>query len=751
MVKAPVRTAVLVLNYNGKRYLHDCFESLGRQDIFAQGRPGTPAQPEVVDEVWLVDNGSNDGSVEYVRERFPWVKILAFDQNRGFSQAYNRAAEGIEAQWLAFLNNDTRVAPDWLSQLHRCASAHPAAAAVASRIASWDGTRIDFVGANTFFFGQAAQVHQGEPLAGSTLEERRLLFGCGGALLVRRATFLEVGGFDPDYFSFFEDVDLGWRLNVAGYEVWFCPQALACHRGQGTWGSAVTPSKRFLLERNGLANAFKNWDDSRVGVFFLFAALVTFLRGLTAYGTPVPTYPPKLSSEVLAHLLALADLDRLLPDLGERRAHLARLRVRSDQELLPLFGSLTAAPSTGNRTFDRLYRWILWRCDLEQAEKLPEWNQDINGKALELGKTFARLCRAGCLPASLTPDQLKDWDLGSEHQVPLPLAQLVFRLRQTLEQFLARPLGVESLAWLDGQLATLHATFGTLGSTVAVTWEEPSVAVVIRTRNRPQFLEQALGSVAAQTRKPDEVVVVNDGGLDPSPVLGRFQPQLPLKLVTLSASRGRTVAAQIGLESATAVVICFLDDDDQWLPVHLETLLAALANGVRVAYADVEVLKTDGSGEKVVARGVLGGEFNPVRLLFENYIPIMAVVFPKELALSVGGFDTSLEYFEDWDLWLRLAQHEAFLHVPRVTARYFVRPALGHGKATAGDHRWPHMAKVFHKHRHLISGWAWVEYFREEVETTREQRNELAVQLESILRSRSWRAVQLLRRLARRA
>ncbi|MGC8915804.1 MAG: glycosyltransferase [Thermoanaerobaculum sp.] len=749
MATQPARTAVLVLNYNGARFLPDCLESLGRLDVFVSGQPGVPAGELPGDEVWVVDNGSQDGSPELVRRRFPWVKVFALPENLGFSEAYNRAVEACHAAWVAFLNNDTRVTPDWLSQLHACAARHPQTTAVASRILSWDGNRVDFEGADTFFFGQATQRRYGEP-AGPNPDEVPLLFGCAGALMVRRERFLELGGFDSDYFSFFEDVDLGWRLNLAGDQVWFCPQAVVYHRGHGTWGEEVPPKKRILLERNGLANVYKNWGDERVGVFFLGSVILTLLRGLVAYGDLVPQMPPRLSAETLAHLSAVADFARLEAAFARRRQEFFRHRKLTDEELLPLFGSFTEAPLGDNPTMQRLYRWLLWRLALGETGKLPAWDMNTNNSARVVSQQLLKFCQLFMTQAPAA----RVWsesDPRELYPLPLSLARAIFHLFAALQQFLTRELSPESLSWLSKEVTRLNASLAQ--SPVSSTWEPPPVSVIIRTRNRPRFLAQALASVASQKQKPSEVVVVNDGGEDPTPVTVGFSQVLPIKMLHLHPPQGRTRAAQEGLLASSGVLACFLDDDDQWLPNHLEVLLAAFAHGARVAYSDVDVVHTDDSGERVVARGTLGGAFDPVKLLFENYIPILAVLFERDLALEVGGMDGGLEYFEDWDLWIRLSQKTSFVHCPEVTARYFVRPTLGHGQATSGEHRWPPMAKVFHKHRQLISGWMWAEYFRNEVEATRLCRNRLARDLEQVVeelkrihRSRSWRLLQKVRR-----
>jgi GT2 family glycosyltransferase len=155
---APARTTVLVLNYNGREHLEECLGSLGTQDVFVPGWPGQPREAAARDEVWLVDNASTDGSAELLAEKFPWVRVVSSDSNIGFSRAYNRAAAMCGSEYVVFLNNDARVGPEWLSTLHRARQAHPEAKALACRIMSWDGTRVDFAGADTFFSGPCSSI-----------------------------------------------------------------------------------------------------------------------------------------------------------------------------------------------------------------------------------------------------------------------------------------------------------------------------------------------------------------------------------------------------------------------------------------------------------------------------------------------------------------------------------------------------------------------------------------------------------------
>jgi len=250
-----------VLNWNGKHHLASCLGSLSELDY-----------PASKLEVILCDNGSVDGSVEYVKAKFAGVKVIALDRNYGFAEGNDRAAAEASGEWVGFLNNDMWVKPAWLKDMLAALEERPDAACIASKIVNWDGSAVDFVGGAVNFMGQAFQPDYGKPDSPHD-KFRRLLFACGGAMLVRRELFLEVGGFDPDFFAFFEDVDLGWRLNVLGYDTWYTPHAIAYHRHHGT-AKRIQPQKlRALTERNALATIYKCFDDDNLAAA-LPAALI---------------------------------------------------------------------------------------------------------------------------------------------------------------------------------------------------------------------------------------------------------------------------------------------------------------------------------------------------------------------------------------------------------------------------------------------------------------------------------------------
>ncbi|MGD1146382.1 MAG: glycosyltransferase family 2 protein [Thermoanaerobaculaceae bacterium] len=779
-------TTVLVLNFNGRQHLDDCLSSLGSMDVFVPGRPGIVREGTSPVNVWLVDNGSVDGSIEHVARHHPWVRVVANESNLGFSRAYNRAAGLCETRWIAFLNNDTRVTTHWISALHAAAQRHPDAAAVVSRIMSWDEERIDFVGADTYFTGHALQHEVGAPAGRRRFAERPVLFGCAGALMFRRDLFLELGGFDPAYFSFFEDVDLGWRAALMGHETWFAPDAVVRHRLHATWGGGVSSRSRYLVERNALFTIFKNYSDARMGVIVLTSAALTFMRALHASPTLNLLASPRVSGDTLAHLLAVAGLLSFGGELRDRRHNVQAGRCRDDGEILDLFGEVDSPPFSVGERFRPAYNRTCRPAHHGKPGWIGSWAPEVNRLAEEAAFLLAHVCANAVAQRYPVRRFLAEAPpLDAERPLSTGGARMLNEARDALVRFLDGEPTVPSIDELRTTLEGIrriepHEGLGVPPSLLPG-WPAkiedaaplvqrqpldpaPLLSVVIRTRDRLDRLRRALASVAAQRYPRLEVVVINDGGKDPTGLLTEFEHAFSSRLITNPTSLGRSRAAQVGLESAAGDYVNFLDDDDVLLPDHLHTLAEAVAReNVRVAYTNVECLLVGAEqdrDENVLARSVFASEFDPVRLLFENTIPIMAVLMERKLALAVGGFDPALEYFEDWDLWLRLSRQTAFFHVPMVTATYFVSQAPRRTSSVADDPRWPYLAMIFEKHRDLIHGEGWASYYRDYIEPARARLSEIeareadceallakeAAQRRAIEQSRSWRALQLLRR-----
>lgn len=212
-----------------------------------------------------------------------------------------------------------------------------------------------------------------------------------------------------------------------------------------------------------------------------------------------------------------------------------------------------------------------------------------------------------------------------------------------------------------------------------------SVSVVIRTKNRPQLLREAIVSVAAQTYRDIELVVVNDGGSDVADLVGRYAVGSISNTVyeRLEPGRGRAGAANAGLERAKGEYLLFLDDDDIISPDHVAKLASVLATNPDTVLAYSDCLMVDEDGQVV---GRFEGEFKPYQLMAHNRIPIHAALFRRAVAaFGQCRFDAQFEVYEDWDFWLQLQTLGRFRHVPGMTARYRLHLFGGSGVHEIGD------------------------------------------------------------------
>jgi len=190
--------SIIVLNWNGRSYLAECLGSLRRQTY------------EGPHQVVLVDNGSQDGSADYVEAAFPEVRLIRSPVNLGFAAGNNLAARQLDTDLLAFLNNDTRTDPGWLEELVRSVTAAPDVACAGGRILSWDGKTVDFMGGGATLTGLGIQFGYGQP-ASADAPAGDILFACGGSMIVKRDPYLQVGGLDDDTRRLFEQNRSGRR------------------------------------------------------------------------------------------------------------------------------------------------------------------------------------------------------------------------------------------------------------------------------------------------------------------------------------------------------------------------------------------------------------------------------------------------------------------------------------------------------------------------------------------------------------
>jgi GT2 family glycosyltransferase/glycosyltransferase involved in cell wall biosynthesis len=335
--------SVIVVNYRGAEDTITCLRALTRDLDY----------PRL--EVICVDNASGGDDVARIKAAVPDVALVESAENLGFAGGCNLGAQRARGSVLAFLNNDARPDANWARAAVDTLTTDPTVAAVASKVLDWEGTGVDFVDAGLTWFGMGYKRHAGGPLAELPAAEHEnakdVLFATGSAMFVRASVFAELGGFDERFFMFYEDVDLGWRLNLRGWRVRYVPGSVAYHRHHATMSEVDAPDtgrETFLLERNALAALYKNVSDETLAKV-LPAALALAIRRATARGEldatqlnlargvgPVDTSPVEIPRTTLAGVLAVDQFVELLPSLAESRKTEQAARVRTDADLIPL-------------------------------------------------------------------------------------------------------------------------------------------------------------------------------------------------------------------------------------------------------------------------------------------------------------------------------------------------------------------------------------------------------------------------------
>ncbi|MGH3905341.1 MAG: glycosyltransferase, partial [Pseudonocardiaceae bacterium] len=341
--RALPKVSVIVVNYRGAADTVTCLRAL-RDDLdWPTGRL----------ELICVDNASGDGSAERIRAAVPQARLIRSATNTGFAGGCNLGAGKATGSVVAFLNNDARPHPGWVRAAVDVLGAEPDVAAVASKVLDWDGARIDFVDGALTWYGMGYKPKAGQPDEGGNETPRDVLFGTGAALLVRKGAFEQLGGFDERFFMFYEDVDLGWRLNLRGYRVRYEPRSIAYHRHHASLQGADPAREIYLLERNALAALYKNVSDESLGTV-LPAALALAVRRATARGEcdagelemtrrsvtdeagGETTGPMAVPRATMAGIYAIDRFVELLPELAVSRRVEQAARVRTDADLRPL-------------------------------------------------------------------------------------------------------------------------------------------------------------------------------------------------------------------------------------------------------------------------------------------------------------------------------------------------------------------------------------------------------------------------------
>lgn len=241
------RASVVIVNWNGALFLERCLGALMAQTV----------KPY---EIILVDNASSDGSLEIAR-RFPSVRLMSLDRNTGFAIGNNLAIEAAskESEWIALINPDAFAEPSWLEALLLMTESNSGFDVFGSKLVNAaDPMILDGAGDAYHLSGLVWRMGHGSPVPILAENEREVFSPCAAAALYRRSALCEIGGFDEDYFCYVEDVDLGFRLRLAGYRCLYVPHSVVHHVGSGTTGGQHSDFAIYHGHRNLVWTFIKN-------------------------------------------------------------------------------------------------------------------------------------------------------------------------------------------------------------------------------------------------------------------------------------------------------------------------------------------------------------------------------------------------------------------------------------------------------------------------------------------------------------
>ncbi len=267
----PPLVSVLVLNYNGKRFLDDCFQS-----VLAASYPNF--------ETYMIDNNSTDDSVEYVQQKYPGVKIIQTGADAGYSRAYNIGFTKAKGTYFVLLNNDVKVKKNWLEPLVDASEKEPEIGALQPKLLSlrtpdefeYAGASGGYIDAFGYPFSRGRIFQTVEKDKGQYDDIVRVFWTTGAAMFLRSDILPETGALDADFVHHMEEIDLCYRINLAGYILKVIPESVVYHYGGGTI-KYESYSKLYWNHRNSIYMMFKNMGRKKLFGFLVKRFALDFI------------------------------------------------------------------------------------------------------------------------------------------------------------------------------------------------------------------------------------------------------------------------------------------------------------------------------------------------------------------------------------------------------------------------------------------------------------------------------------------
>ena len=306
------KASVIIVNWNGAQFIEQCLTAL-------------LAQTTSPHEIILLDNASTDGSIEIIR-RFPSVRLIVLDQNTGFARGNNLAvAEASkESEWIALINPDAFVEADWLETLLESAKSNPEFDVFGSKLVNAGDPRLlDGAGDAYHVSGLVWRMGHGSPIPTTVESDSEIFSPCAAAALYRRSAWQAIGGLDEDYFCYVEDVDLGFRLRLAGYRCLYVPSSIVHHVGSGTTGGQHSAFSMYHGHRNLVWTFVKDMPSV---LFWLLLPLHLLLNVVSIIW---------FSLRGQGHVILRAKRDAILglPKMWRKRQKIQKTRVISTSKI----------------------------------------------------------------------------------------------------------------------------------------------------------------------------------------------------------------------------------------------------------------------------------------------------------------------------------------------------------------------------------------------------------------------------------
>ncbi len=269
------KTAVVILNWNGKDYLEKFLPSV------------TMFSNDENTKVIVADNASSDDSIAFIKEKYPQVEIIKNDKNHGFAGGYNKALERVEAEYFVLLNSDVEVTKNWISPIIDLMDSNKKIAACQPKIkAYYNKTLFEHAGAAGGYidkfgypFCRGRILDKLEVDNGQYDQAKQVFWATGACLFVRSDVYKQSGGLDEDFFAHMEEIDMCWRINNLGYEIYCEPKSVVYHVGGGTLNKS-NPMKTYLNFRNNLYMLYKNLPNDKLKSIMFKRKILDGIAGL---------------------------------------------------------------------------------------------------------------------------------------------------------------------------------------------------------------------------------------------------------------------------------------------------------------------------------------------------------------------------------------------------------------------------------------------------------------------------------------